>query len=271
MLPGAGASELKMNDPHVEALIYRVEHGPGVDYDKAEALEYETPSFNIRVDSGKARFELKDHYDTEEAAREAVEPFIRAWEVAVGLDQGPDKFALVFDTSEVVDRNPPPGVNIHATVGRMVITAFDADVHLSHHNYPEPPEGLAVNHNVISMNNRYLGYRRGKEPLAAMAHFCLTVLQASIGTTRKRRRITAERYKISQPVLSKLGELTTNKGGLEARKAGGADEEFTVQERQWIEATIKAIIRRAAEVAHGPGHKLQQITFAGLPPLKPPA
>lgn len=259
-----------MNDPHVEALVYRVEHGPNVDYDKAEPLEHDTQTFSVRIEDGQARFDMKEHFDTEEAAREAIEPFIQSWELSVGLKDGPDRFALVFDRSEIIDRNPPSGVNIYAPVGRFVLQGFDAEVRLSHYNYPEPPYGLAVNPDVTSMHTRYLGYRRGNEPLATMAHFCLTVLEESTGRTTRRRQLAAKKFRISSKVLNKLAYFTSEKGGVEARKAGGIRKEFTVQERQWIEATIKGMIRRAAEVAYDPNQALQQITFADFPPLDKP-
>ena len=260
-----------MNDPHIEALIYRVEHGPTVDYDKAEPLEYASSIFNVRIENGQARFELKEHFATEEAARDAVEPFIRAWEVVAGLDQGPNRFALVFDTSEVIDRDPPPGVNIYATVGRMTFTALPVTVHLGYGHYPEPAPHLTVSSDVEKMYSRYTLYRQGSDRLGTVAAFCLGVLEESIGTTHKRRQKAADKYCISPRVLNKLGSLTATKGGTEARKAAAAHEEFTAHEKAWLEATIKAIIRRAAVVACNSSQELPQITLADLPPLSPPS
>jgi len=106
-----------MNDPHVVALIYRVEHRPTVSYDKAEPLEHDGPSFRIRVKGGRATFEMKELHATVEAAREAVEPSILAWELAAGLKHGPDEMRFVFEDAEIIDRNPPP-----ASLRRMIRT-----------------------------------------------------------------------------------------------------------------------------------------------------
>ena len=67
-----------MNDPHVVALIYRVEHGDGVTWNHAEPLvDPETPEeFRLQVKDKKARFELKVHYAKESEARKAIENFI---------------------------------------------------------------------------------------------------------------------------------------------------------------------------------------------------
>ena len=68
-----------MNDPHVAALIYRVEHGDGVTWNRAEPLvDPETPEeFRLQVKDKRARFELKVHYAKESEARKAIENFIR--------------------------------------------------------------------------------------------------------------------------------------------------------------------------------------------------
>ena len=44
-----------MNDPHVEALIYVVEHDSTVSYENATPIEFEHPEFRVRVEDGHAR------------------------------------------------------------------------------------------------------------------------------------------------------------------------------------------------------------------------
>ncbi len=38
-----------MNDPHVEALYYRVKHSERVSYENARSLEYENEAFKLRI------------------------------------------------------------------------------------------------------------------------------------------------------------------------------------------------------------------------------
>ena len=57
-----------MNDPHVVALIYRVEHGNSVDYREAQPLIREEQAFRVAVKDNQVRFELKDHYGTKGCA-----------------------------------------------------------------------------------------------------------------------------------------------------------------------------------------------------------
>ena len=50
-----------MNDPHVDALIFRVEHGPSVAYsDDAPPITWDEAGFRVVLEGGTARFELKE-------------------------------------------------------------------------------------------------------------------------------------------------------------------------------------------------------------------
>lgn len=75
--------------------------------------------------------------------------------------------------------------------------------------------GLCRTPDVESMYRRYLGHLEGREPLPAMAYFCLTVLEWRGGSRPK----AAERFGISEQVLCKVGNLSSRKGGPVARKA----------------------------------------------------
>ena len=77
-----------MNDPHIEALVYIVEHDDSIDYDNSTPLHFDCPSFCLTVNDREARFEMKQHFSTEESAGAAVEPFIERWEFDVSLKIG---------------------------------------------------------------------------------------------------------------------------------------------------------------------------------------
>ena len=49
-----------MNDPHVEALIYVVEHDESSDYSLAKTIETEHTTFRLKLEDSEARFELKE-------------------------------------------------------------------------------------------------------------------------------------------------------------------------------------------------------------------
>ena len=76
MNAGRGSS---MNDPHVVALLYNIEHSPSVDYSKAEPIDHEETDFRVKAEKDQVRFEFKKHYAMEDAARKAIEGYIRSW------------------------------------------------------------------------------------------------------------------------------------------------------------------------------------------------
>ena len=254
-----------MNDPHVVALLYRIEHGNTVDYSEAEPLVQDEPLFRLEVKDNQARFELKEHYATEEEARNAIGNFIGNWESHASLERGPDTFRLEFERGEIIDRNPIPGKsNLRATAS---LGPLKASVSLSIvvPNYPTPPSGVNFNDpDVQTMYHRYIGYRQGNEPLPGMAYFCLHFLESLSGQKNNLRKAAAQKYQIDEAVLRKIGELSSKKGGQNSRKADGVGKDFTTEEHTFLERAIMKIIRRVAEKAANPEDDLPEITLSTL-------
>jgi hypothetical protein len=70
-----------MSDPHVDSLQYLIRHSEGVDYSAAPPVEYEHSSFKARIEGCKTTITMSEHFATVEAARNFVEPHLRAWEL----------------------------------------------------------------------------------------------------------------------------------------------------------------------------------------------
>ena len=254
-----------MNDPHVEALIYRVRHRESVDYGKAEPLTLECERFSVHVCNKQARFELKEHFATEQEARQVVEPFIRNWEFDSGLRRGPDWFVLEFDVANMIDRKPKPGVTTgNASPAVFLLSPASAKGRVSPSTYYSPPEGdLKVDHpDVQTLYQRYQGYKAERERLGSFANFCLTVLENSVGRTNSRRAEAAKKYGVAKAVLNRIGELCDTKGGDEARKAKGVAKPFSAAEKQFLESAVKRLIYRVAEHHGSDGASLPSITMA---------
>ena len=254
--------------PRVKALHFVVEHNRSIDYSGARPLSLEEPSFGVSVEDGKVRFAMRDHQATEEEALAAVNEYIAAWEFEAAMEHGPGLFRLRFDCADIDDRDPSTGkVSPRLRpIRNHVSVRDDVEVTLGKGRYPSPPAtALALTPDVRSMHERYLGYWERREPLASMAYFCLTVLASPWGSRRRKR--AAGHYGIDEPVLGKLGELTSEKGGAGARKAQGVPLEYTSNEARFLEEAVKAIIRRAAEVAHDPNARRPPITMSDLPPI----
>jgi hypothetical protein len=201
---------------------------------------------------------LKEHYAHPKEARAAVEPFIRVWETWEPLGPVLAGFGLMYSKPEVLDRNAPAGNYARVTLQPLQLSAGGEVMPLGY--YPDPPtEQAAMNADVVVMAHRYWLYRQGRDTLAAMAYFCLTMLKISAGG----RKQAAKLYDASNQVLSKIGTLTDSKGGRGARKGKGVAQEFTPSEQSWLEGTIRALIHRAADIASDPNQALPTIT--GLP------
>lgn len=253
-----------MNDPHVVALIYHIEHDNSVNYEKTRPLVCDEPAFRVKVKDEKVYFKLKEHYATESEARKSIDEYIRVWEFDAGLKHGYDYFELKFDRAKIVDRNPTPGerdLSATITLGNLEISATLTVAPLE---YPSPPSGLSIDADIQTMYDRYMNHRRGHEPLPSMAYFCFTTLK-NIETTQKLP--VHQYYNISKKVLNKVSQLSSTKGGLEARKRIGVDNDLTEQERRFLEEAVKKMIYRAAEKINDPAKNLSQISLSELPPV----
>ena len=227
-----------MNDPHVVALLYIIEHGRSVDYSKAKPVDHEEAGFRVKITNRQMRFEFKEHYATEDAARKAIEDYVRAWEFSACLESGPDSFKLKFCYEEIEDRKPTPGVfAVNAGPVRFEFKLPEPTVLVSRACYPPPPSGLKVTPDVQAMYERYMGYLRRREPLPSMAYFCWTMVKGSPMIIRGFSK--GDRHVISY-LCSKIG-------GKQARKRIGVGKPLTAEESRFLEKVIKVVIRRAAE------------------------
>lgn len=253
-----------MNDSRVIALIYRIEHSDSIDYSQAKPLVADDPRFHLGVEDLRARFAFKAHYATVEQARDAIADYIRVWEFDATLRRGnPDSFRLRFEKAEIVDLNPTPGAVRLRSDFVAGVGIGSAHLTVSTPNYPPPPSDLTINPDAETMYGRYMGYRQKREPLPSMAYFCLTVLQDGAGG----RKAAARKYGIDMSVLAKIGDLTANRGGAQARKAGGVATELSHQECRFLDRATKAIVRRVAERAHASTGVLPTISLSDLPSL----
>jgi hypothetical protein len=259
-----------MNDPHVVALSYRVEHDEHVDYDRAAPLDAETDRFHVHIADGRARFAMKVHCAIEEEARKIVEPFIRAWEIKADIADHPNVFRLVYDRPEIVDRSPPAGQVIHLDTGTIKVSGQDVNVRVSRTNFPDPPHDFKLTYELEVAYEAWRALWPKPDFLAALGYLVLTMIEGP-GKPRTRppaRRVTAsECYDVDLAVLNELGRLTSEKGGLYARKVEGVSADFSSDEQAWVAEAIRTLMRRLGERAHHRTAALPPITMADLPPL----
>ena len=260
-----------MNDPHVEKLCYQVVIPKGVDYDKSPPLSGETDDFRLHLSKDQLIFEMKTHCASEDEARGIVDDYLKAWEVTAGLLHNPDSLTFKFSSSILLDR--PPGNNnirnaeLNVSLSDVLVLSDEAVVHVSHAEFPAPPQQFKTSPEVEMMYLRYKLYREGRESLLGMAYWCLTVIEYSA----RGRTEAADQYRVDLKVLRRLGELCGNRGGInEARKLSGQAgvTPLKLEEREWIKTVIKTLILRVGEYAFNPIAKLTQITMSDFPSTK---
>ena len=253
-----------MNDPHVDKLHYKIEHASQVDYSATETLEQSEEDFNVRVGAEKVCFTMKRHCATECEACEVVRDYIDAWELSALLERGPGAFRLRFDYSEIIDRDPTPGVDsVAARPIRVVVSVSEPTVTVAPRFFPEPPrQPLKITLEVEAMQQRFREYRLGRRSLGELAYFCLDILK-----TQRGLKFAANHFGISKKVLGSMGELSSTAGGDQARKASGVARDWSQEESQFLEAAVRLMIRRFAEKACDPHGSLPSIGIADLPPL----
>ena len=262
-----------MNDPHVVALIYTVEHEDSVSYEKAGPLRYcGSPEFNLTVEDKIARFEFKTHYADKDEAREAIEPFIQHWEFESAMQVGPGSFRLRYQEAEIEDRNPLPPEPTSGPQQASARASFEGDFSVSAPvtrglpHYPPPPAGGSVDLDdscVVKMQSKYEKYCLGRVEQPTMAYFCITALTEKYGSLS----VAARECGISSNVLKEIRKLSSYKGGEDSRKAEGFDDEFTSQEKRFLNLAIPKIIFRVAQVAADDSQLLPKITKGNLSSL----
>ncbi len=253
-----------MNDPHVDALIYVIEHDESSDYSLAKTVETEHTSFSLILEDNEARFELKEHYPTRHEAQQAIQPFLQQWELRASLNSGPGTFTLKFKRSEITDRRPTPGViSVSADPISYNFTVSRPTVTLSR-QYPHPPSERRMdidNPDVQTMLNRFIGYRQGRELLPSMAYFCYEVFTKRLDMDAKH---AAEKHRISHLLIKKVSNLSSNKGGDQARHQRGICQPLNQREVQFLEKAVAAMITRAAIVAADPKQPMDTIDVSNL-------
>ncbi len=250
-----------MRDPHVEWLEYEMK--AGWLFENPPPLYWETPVFKASLSNGVFRAELRDHFAAAEEARAVVEPFLQMWEIDVGLTYGQREMTFAFRQSHVVDRDPPPSSSVITGTARITGRAsVSGTIQVTRQAYPAVPVNFKAVPDVVTLWTRFEGFRNGREPLPTMAYFCFTVLKNSFGGIDAASKMLV----VDKAVLKKVSELSTNRGGPStARKMTPVLTPFTTIEAHWLDAAIRALIRRVGEIAAD--HSPQRLTMKQLPPL----
>jgi hypothetical protein len=206
---------------------------------------------------------MKAHFSDPAAAQKVVEPILRAWEVDADLRRNRGELRFKYRTAEVIDQSPLPAgsVNVPVLGNKLLATVGTVSVQVTSSSYPNPPNYFRLNPDTESIVHRYEGYLDGREPLPAMAYFCLTVLEGNADG----RNDAATMYRIDVDVLRKIGELSSERGGLHQGRKASAIQELSGAEDTWLQEAIKTLIRRLGDTRDPAS--LPEISMNDLPNL----
>lgn len=256
-----------MRDPHVQTVHYEITSGEDISYRDPPPLSFSNHLGTFDVAENKLGVTPVEHFSDEAEAREAIEPFLRAWEINTDLNRNVGMIRFKFDRVDIVDRAPPPpGASqvIYAQSGSFVLVGSSVTLHLTCSKYPDPPKAFCATPEVQHAHRRWLGFRSGREPLQAMAYFVLTVLESAADG----RLGAARAYQIDPDVLRAIGRLSSTKGDENtARKAEAHNryEDLSDREKQWLEEAVRRLILRLGE--HASGAPLSLIALKDLPAI----
>jgi len=234
----------------------------------------------MRLESGVLTVEMKEHHATVESAKERVDNDLRAWELDAALSRDHTWLRFDYDPSgaRVIDRDPSPlqpepvAVGAGAITLETLVTAGIGEP-LVFKEYPKPPEMLESSPDVEGLFQRYeRAVWLDQTQMLSFGYVCLSYLEGTTGLKgyQGARDEVVKRYRIERGVLKKLGDLVSERGGLEeARKldAGATLIPLTPEENAWVRAAIKMLIRRKAEYDHDPNaaESWPVITMSDLP------
>ena len=249
-----------MNDPHVVALVYNIEHADSVDYSTLTSVEQDLEDFKVRMEDGQVRFQLKKHYSTVALTREAVDRYIKVWELDSFISRPREQFGLRFCHPEVIDWIPTPGrhvLNPHPVYFEAIMGEATLRKRSPTHTitagkpYPEPPKEMTLDpcdKDVRTLVCRFNKYIQGRQDLITVAYLCLTVIENRGGVGNRKTR--ARTMGIDYEILNRVGKITGNKGGRSfGRKAEAFDNQLTVEDKNFLEESICTMIRRLSERA----------------------
>lgn len=257
-----------MSDPHVVALRYRFqslrEHER---FENAQPLSGSIGPFDFTLDRQELVARPRDHFADRQTARDELEGYLRAWEERALLSDTLSGIRFDYQSSEIIDRDPTPGVVVaYADVATGIGFADHATAVVSRGQYPNSELNYVQTPETAMLAERVRRVRDREAELPATAYYVLTVLQHAFGSGSGSdlRASTADALGVDRAVLGKLGGLASKPDPKIGRKSGIADP-LSDAEIAWLRAAIIRLARRPGEVAGGA--PLPVLRVADLPPL----
>ena len=265
-----------MKEQRVESLVYQIKSAVDIIYDDPPSLDVDMENWKGHMENGILTCHIEVPHSSVADARKEVESYLHAWEIDAAIRHGRGSIIFVYRDASMIDLAPKSEGNavVYLEAAVMGAAMSTAKITVSRKTYPPPPKLFKVSPDVETLWRRYEGYLDGKEPLLAMAYFCLTMVDEIYGQAKgsKKRETVARRINVDFKVLKMLGQLTSVKGdNTMARKATarGECQPISGTERSWIKAVVKSLIYRVGEYARCDDiSTLTPVSMSDFPPLE---
>jgi hypothetical protein len=220
------------------------------DFSQAAAWEGDLGDFRCRLDKGTLEARPRAHYADVDAARQALERHLRAWELWSELNNI-IRVEFWYKSAQVVDRQSTPdsvSVAAHAEAAEAVMVANDATVKLGHGEYPPPLSVALVTSPLVE---ELLGWvrdlREGRQRMLVLTYLFFTRLKYEYNDEVH----AAAALNVSRTVLVTLRKLAAKNDPSERRKVEGPIQRLTEAERGWITAALPRLTQQVAEIEAG--------------------
>jgi hypothetical protein len=252
------STDLTTQYPRVSFLSYRIISGDSHKFATEAELEGHLAGFRFHLRGEDAVFFPLEHFSSEVEARSALDPQLRAWELATALTEGLDVLAFKFLYANLEKAPPEPGVTIVPFVAQLTIGGLAPRVIVTHGVHRSPPTGFAMDECVETLGALLLFAKRTPHALLYVAYSMTTCVETYHGP---QPNVAASSLGFSANVFQRINELANTRGvGAEARKfvPGATRTQLSTSERAWLLQMLELIVRRAAAVAAGesPGDKI---------------
>src|SRR5205823_4113690 len=138
----------------------------------------------FRLANDLLRVQLRGKYDNVVSARNAVEPFLRAWEFEAEIREGLPVITFIFDDVGLVEEDILPGSNggwLSELESSNDPTNSDNILIIRRIRYPDPPSIILTPEMVLIWTRFKYARLELREPLQSVAYYSLTVVEQSVG------------------------------------------------------------------------------------------
>lgn len=248
----------------VTSVTYRLRtDSPAHDLSQVEPLAGSLDGWEFRLEDGWLTALPSTEYRSRDAARQAIEPLLRAW--AQGVYLSPARIPFQFDYEscvvEVVDPDPR-NVFVFPETAVAIAEMGSPTVVIGHRLFPAPDPRFLPTPLTDLLTERLRALDEGRAELPATAYMVSTTIERAFGGGKA----CAAALAVSANVLSTLTRLSSKFDPYIGRKASPGDPDpLTGQELGWLKAATSRLVRRVGE--HAAAGPLETITLDDLPHL----